>query len=73
MALEEAKLEMKRKYEKGVEEARKSTSQYKTAKLPKLVIYNLDWRRFWRQFEIEIDKRWLKRCENCVRGTLCQS
>jgi hypothetical protein len=63
MALEEAKLAaMKRKFEKGLVEAKtKSASQCNSAKLPKLDISkfqgtHLDWQRFWGQFETEIDK-----------------
>ncbi|XP_028418109.1 uncharacterized protein LOC114543229 [Dendronephthya gigantea] len=62
MALEGAKLEMKRKFERGLEEVKmKSASQCNSAKLPKLVISkfqgtHLDWQRFWGQFEKEIDK-----------------
>ena len=68
MALEEAKLEMKRKFEKGLEEAKlKSASQCNSAKLPKLVISkfkgtHLDWQRFWGQFKTEIDKALLPSC-----------
>lgn len=53
MALEEARLEIKQKFEKGLEEAKmKSASQCNSARLPKLVISkfqgaHLDWQRFW--------------------------
>ena len=53
---------MKRKFEKGLEEAKmKSANQCNSAKLPRLIISKfqgtrLDWQRFWGQFETEIDK-----------------
>ena len=62
MALEEAKLEMKRKIEKGLEEAKmKPASQNNSAKLPNIVISkfqgtHFDWQRFWGQFTTEFDK-----------------
>ena len=68
LEFERAQLQLKLDYEKKMEETRKgnkgvteqSSSQMKTAKLPKLVITNFrgqltDWTRFWNQFEAEID------------------
>ena len=61
LKLEEAKMEVKRDYEKKIEEDRSKSPKEIGAKLPKLNITrfqgtHLDWLRFWSQFETEIDK-----------------
>ena len=60
---EEKKLELRRKYKKKMEENQfKSMKENKQSmRLPKLVITkfqgtHLDWKRFWTQFETEIDR-----------------
>ena len=60
---EEKKLELRRKYEKKMEESqfRSMKEDKQSVKLPKLVIMkfqgtHLDWQRFWNQFETEIDR-----------------
>ncbi len=61
LQLEQAKLEQKLKYEKKMDESRKSSEHNatKTTKLPKLVISKFngsftDWTRFWEQYQAGI-------------------
>ena len=61
LKLEEAKMQIKRDFEKNMEEERNKSVKESGAKLPKLTITkfqgtHLDWLRFWSQFETEIDK-----------------
>eukprot|EP00112_Aurelia_sp_Birch-Aquarium-sp1_P025483 Seg848.6 transcript_id=Seg848.6/GoldUCD/mRNA.D3Y31 product="hypothetical protein" protein_id=Seg848.6/GoldUCD/D3Y31 len=63
LKLEEAKMDVKRRFEKEVAESRERSmkEQQGRVKLPKLVIskfqgIHIDWKRFWSQFETEIDK-----------------
>ena len=61
LKLEEVKMQIKRDFEKNMEEERKKSVKESGAKLPKLTITKfqgtyLDWLRFWSQFETEIDK-----------------
>ena len=60
LKLEEAKVQIKRDFEKNMEDRNKSMKE-SSAKLPKLTITkfqatHLDWLRFWGQFETERDK-----------------
>ena len=62
LKLEEAKLDVKRRFEKEIGElrGRSMKEQQGRVKLPKLVISkfegtHIDWQRFWSQFETEID------------------
>eukprot|EP00112_Aurelia_sp_Birch-Aquarium-sp1_P007313 Seg1796.10 transcript_id=Seg1796.10/GoldUCD/mRNA.D3Y31 product="hypothetical protein" protein_id=Seg1796.10/GoldUCD/D3Y31 len=63
LKLEEAKMDVKRRFEKEIAESRERSmkEQQGRVKLPKLVISkfqgtHIDWQRFWSQFETEIDK-----------------
>ena len=61
LKLEEAKMQIKRDFEKNMEEERNKSVKESGAKLPKLTITkfqgtHLDWLRFWSQLETEIDK-----------------
>lgn len=63
LKLEEAKMDVKRRFEKEIAESREKSmkEQQGRVKLPKLVISkfqgtHIDWQRFWSQFETEIDK-----------------
>ena len=63
LKLEEAKMDVKRRFEKEIAESRERSTkeQQGRVKLPKLVISkfqgtHIDWQRFWSQFETEIDK-----------------
>ena len=54
-------MEIKREFEKKLEENRSKSAKESGAKLPKQTITkfqgtHLDWLRFWNQFETEIDK-----------------
>ena len=54
-------MEIKREFEKKLEEDTSKSPKESSAKLPKLTITKfqgtyLDWLRFWNQFETEIDK-----------------
>ena len=61
LKLEEARMEIKREFEKKPEEDKSKSAKESGAKLPKLTTTkfqgtHLDWLRFWKQFETEIDK-----------------
>ena len=61
LQLEEAGMEIKREFEKKLEEDKSKLAKESGAKLRKLTITkfqgtHLDWLRFWNQFETEIDK-----------------
>ena len=61
LKLEEARMEIKREFEKKLEEDKSKSAKESGTKLPKLTITkfqgtHLDWLRGWKQFETEIDK-----------------
>ena len=61
LKLEEAKMQIKRDFEKNMEVERNKSVKESGAKPPKLTITkfqgtHLNWLRFWSQFETEIDK-----------------
>ena len=61
LKLEEAKMQIKRDFEKNMEEDQNKSVKESGEKLPKLTITkfqgtHLDWLRFWSQFETKIDK-----------------
>ena len=61
LKLEEARMEIKREFEKKLEEDKSKSAKESGTKLPKLTITkfqgtHLDWLRFWNQFENEIDR-----------------
>ena len=73
LKLEEAKMQIKRDFEKNMEEERNKSVKESGAKLPKLTITkfqstHLDWLRFWSLFETEIDtsprRKAVRRCQN---------
>ena len=58
---EETKMQIKRDFEKNMEEERNKSVKKSSPKLPKLTMTkfqgtHLDWLRFWSQFNTEIDK-----------------
>ena len=72
LKLEEAKMQIKRDFEKNMEEERNKSVKESGAKLPKLTITkfqstHVDWLRFWSLFETEIDtsprRKAVRRCK----------